>query len=341
MNFTQHMKIDIDSVSHEELLQTRLCDLGLTIKGTVIEDYINQLYDELKLKGMQLLPPCYISDEWFSPHGVAAIAIPFYLAHPRLLALEKKMMHAVEGGTKPEALKLLRHECGHAYVHAFNLTRKSRWRQIFGHPGKTYMEHYRYRPYSKSFVNNLRDFYAQSHPEEDFAETFAVWLDPQSNWKQHYENWPAMRKLAYVEELMDSLKETAVKVAAKDFYYPIHKIKKRLVLHYDRMIKMYGEDIEDFFDEDLKKLFPASEGKGTSAAELIARHRRLIEESICRHTKEKKYVASSLLTKLIRRMKVLKLHVHGEPKDCIVEFSVYLTSLISNYRYTNQYKGGY
>src|SRR4030042_1796442 len=167
------MKIDINSISHEQLLETRLCDLGLSIKETIINDYINQLYDELKQKGIQFHPPCYLSDEWFSPLGVAAIAIPFYLAHPRLLALEKKMMRAVEGGTKSEALKLLRHECGHAYVHAFNLTQKSRWCETFGHPGKTYTEHYRYRPYSKSFVNNLKDFYAQSHPEEDFSETFA------------------------------------------------------------------------------------------------------------------------------------------------------------------------
>ncbi|MBN2158600.1 MAG: putative zinc-binding metallopeptidase [Spirochaetes bacterium] len=334
------MKIDIDTVSHEELLHTRLCDLGLTIRGTVIEDYINQLYDELKQKGMQFLPPCYISDEWFSPHGVGAIAIPFYLMHPRLLALEKKMMRTVEGETKPEALKLLRHESGHAYVHAFNLTRKSRWREMFGHPGKTYTEHYRYRPYSKSFVNNLRDFYAQSHPEEDFAETFAVWLDPQSNWKQHYENWPALRKLNYVEELMESLKGTAITVNKKDFYYPISKIKKRLALHYDRMIKLYGEDIEDFFDEDLSRLFPASEGKGSPAADLIIKNRRRIEESICRHTKEKKYIVSRLVTKLIRRMKVLKLNASGEPRELIVDFAVYVTSLTSNYRYTNQYKGG-
>ena len=28
--------------------------------------------------------------------------------------------------------------------------------------------------------------YAASHPEEDFAETFAVWLTPRSNWRQSF-----------------------------------------------------------------------------------------------------------------------------------------------------------
>jgi hypothetical protein len=90
----------------------------------------------------------------------------------------------------------------------------------------------------------------------------------------------------------------------------------------------------------LKKLFPASDIKGPSAADLIIKHRRRIEGSVCRYTKEKKYIVSSLVSKLIQRIKVLELHVDGEPKDRIVDFAVYVTSLTSNYRYTNQYKGG-
>jgi len=320
-------------------MQTRLCDLGLSIQGTVIQEYIDQFYEELRQKGMQFLPPCYLSDEWFSPNKIGVIAIPFYLAHPKLHSLEKRMMKEVEGGTKPEALKLLRHECGHAYVHAFNLTSKRHWRETFGHPGKAYTEHYKYRPYSKSFVSNLENFYAQSHPEEDFAETFAVWLDPQSGWKELYKNWPVFPKLKYVDELMSSLKDRTVKISKREYYYPIISIKKRLSLHYDRMKKLYIEEEEDFFDADLKKFFSPAGTKGPLAAQLMMKHRKYIENSICRYTREKKYIISSLVSKLIKRLKVLELRAERDSNDYMIDFAVYVTSLSSNYRYTNRYKG--
>ena len=40
---------------------------------------------------------CYLSDEWFTPDGATAIAIPFYLAHPRLAKLEEAQMLEIEG----------------------------------------------------------------------------------------------------------------------------------------------------------------------------------------------------------------------------------------------------
>src|SRR5215468_447502 len=161
----------------EELLALRFCDLGLRIEQSDLKARIDQLHEELAARGVALRPDCYLGDEWFSPEGVPAIAIPFYLAHPRLKALELHQMLEVEGGTADWFQMLLRHECGHAIDHAYRFSSRDDWRDVFGSPEAEYApETYTPRPYSKSFVRHLPNWYAQAHPDEDFAETFAVWL---------------------------------------------------------------------------------------------------------------------------------------------------------------------
>ncbi|MGE4056575.1 MAG: putative zinc-binding metallopeptidase, partial [Vicinamibacterales bacterium] len=127
-------------------------------------------------------PHCWLSDEWFTPDGVPGVAIPFYLAHPRLEKLELAQMLEVEGGDATTCLRILRHEAGHAIDNAYQLRRRSTRRRIFGLPSLAYPEYYLPKPYSKSFVQHLDHWYAQSHPDEDCAETFAVWLDRGSQW---------------------------------------------------------------------------------------------------------------------------------------------------------------
>ena len=156
-------------------------------------------------RGIRLRPHAWISSEWFSPADVPGIAIPFYLAHPRLMKLEKKMMLEVEGGTWSECMAILRHEAGHAVQHAYQLQRRRRWQQLFGPSSKHYPRYYRPNPASRRYVQHLRRWYAQSHPDEDFAETFAVWLRPRSNWRTRYAGWPALKKLEYVDELMGEI----------------------------------------------------------------------------------------------------------------------------------------
>ncbi len=150
-------------------------------------------------------PHAWISSEWFSSDDTPGIAIPFYLAHPRLMRLERKMIIDVEGGTVPECMRILRHEAGHVVQHAYQLQRHRRWQQLFGPSSTRYPRYYRPNPASKNYVQHLRLWYAQSHPDEDFAETFAVWLTPRSNWRRRYEGWPALKKLQYVDELMEEI----------------------------------------------------------------------------------------------------------------------------------------
>src|SRR5262245_5591908 len=193
------MEYPWSALPDEELLKLRISDLGVRIEGSDLEPSIAQLYEELESRGLPLKPACYLSDEWYSPEGSPMIAIPFYLAHPRLKALELHQMLEVEGGTPEWCQQLLRHECGHAYDHAYHFSEREQWVEVFGNPEAEYLpETYRPRPYSKSFVQNLPNWYAQSHPDEDFAETFAVWLTlPKEKWRAEYRGWKALVKLEY------------------------------------------------------------------------------------------------------------------------------------------------
>src|SRR6202008_1314492 len=96
--------------------------------------------------------------------------------------------------------RILRHEAGHAIDSAYRLRRRARWRALFGPASRRYAAQYRARPASRHHVQHLGEWYAQAHPTEDFAETFAGWLKPNSNWRRSYANSPACNKLNVAEE---------------------------------------------------------------------------------------------------------------------------------------------
>jgi hypothetical protein len=183
-----------------------MCDLALSIKGSELETRIEKALDELRANDLDFKPHFWLSDEWFCADGIPGIAIPFYLAHPRLERLERSQLLEVEGGDEKWCLKILRHELGHAIENAFRTRRLKARRELFGKSTEPYPEYYSPRPYSKSFVLHLDPWYAQSHPDEDFAETFAVWLTPNSQWRDRYAGWPALKKLEYMDSLMNELR---------------------------------------------------------------------------------------------------------------------------------------
>src|SRR5690242_17443723 len=186
----------------EQLLDLRFSELGLQIEGSWLDARVTMLHDELAARGLTFQPHYWLSAEWFTPDGVPGIAMPFYLAHPRLMRLEKAQMLEVEGGTPEWCLQILRHEAGHAFDNAYELRKLRRRVRAFGRPSTPYPDFYLPKPYSKSFVLHLDSWYAQSHPDEDFAETFAVWLSPDSDWRVRYAEWPALRKLETMDGLM-------------------------------------------------------------------------------------------------------------------------------------------
>ena len=326
----------------EALLDYRISDLGLRINGRVA-NCINQLYTELKSKGLVLMPRCHIGDEWFCPEGCAAIFIPFYLFEDRLRRLERRLVMEVEGGTREECMKLLRHEAGHAYSYAYRLQRRKKWREHFGLASQEYPETYRPQRYSKSFVVHLDDWYAQMHPDEDWAETFAVWLTPGSDWRTDYADWPAMRKLEYVEGLMRGL--AGREPDDLEPYRPSLESSLRIKLrtYYRRKQKAFAECFPDFYDEDLQKLFGRQSGRGpTSAATFIRRQRKTVVNAVNRWTKEPKYRVHELLADLIERSEELGLTVwetgQGDHSELLSEVVSYTTSLVMNHRFTGRFK---
>jgi hypothetical protein len=197
--------MSIARLSYTALLQKRICELPLKLETSPLQVCVNQLYRELQRKGLLFFrPQVYLGDDWFSPSGVPAISIPFYLAHPKLTALEKRTMGSVEGDTRKEFMRLLRHEAGHSFDHAYSITKGREWQALFGNPSRKYTPSlYEVEEDSTDFVSNLSDYYAQAHPDEDFAETFAVWLNPEIEWKKEYRRLPgAYAKLQFIEGLV-------------------------------------------------------------------------------------------------------------------------------------------
>src|SRR3954470_16520282 len=214
-------------LSDEQLLDLQMRQLDIRIEGSALEPRIAQLHEELAARGLTFRPHYWLSDEWFTPDGIPGIAIPFYLAHPRLAKLELAQMLEVEGGEPEWCMRILRHEAGHAIDNAFALRRKKQRREIFGNPSEQYPEFYAPKPYSKSFVLHLDSWYAQSHPDEDFAETFAVWLN-QPHWRERYAGWPAIKKLEYMASLMKDVSGKRMVVATHRRVDPLPNIRKTL-----------------------------------------------------------------------------------------------------------------
>ena len=247
--------LHLDELSDDQLLDTRFCQLGLHIEGTPLEQRIARLYEELEYRGIPFRPHCWFAEEWFSPDGVPGIAIPFYLGHPRLMRLERKQMLDVEGGTEEGCMRILRHEAGHAIDNAYRLRRRRDWREIFGRASLPYPNFYSPKPYSRSFVLHLDSWYAQSHPVEDFAETFAVWLKPKSRWRSQYHDWPVIKKLEYVHQLMDEICQQKPKVTSRERPGSLPTVRTTLREHYDKRRAHYGLDLPNFFDHELRRLF--------------------------------------------------------------------------------------
>jgi len=328
------------ALSDEKLLEVRMCDLGLSIAGTELEPRIAQLNAELEARGLMFKPHYYLSDEWFTPDGVPGIAIPFYLAHPRLARLEKTEMLEVEGGDPETCLRILRHEAGHAIDNAYRLRRRPTRRRLFGNPATEYPEYYTPKPYSKSFVHHLDHWYAQSHPDEDFAETFAVWLDPQAMWATQYAGWPAQRKLEYMDKLMREVSRKRPVIKSKRQVDPLQRLKKTLGEHYRKKREHYGLDHPDFYETDLRNLFSDSPqyAKNTSAARFVRGIRREVRSTVASFTDSYQYTIDQLLSKIIDRCRELNLRLTDSEESTKIDFMVFLTVQTMNYLHSGRHR---
>jgi len=323
----------------EQLLTVKMCDLDLRIEGTQLEPRIAQLNTELQTRNL-VCPHYYLSDEWFTPDGVPGIAIPFYLAHPRLEKLELALMLEVEGGDPESCLRILRHEAGHAIDNAYRLRRRPTRRRLFGNPNTDYPEYYLPKPYSKSFVQHLDHWYAQSHPDEDFAETFAVWLDPASMWATRYAGWPALRKLEYLDRLMRTVARTRPRVRSKRLVDPLPRLKKTLADHYRKKREHYGLDHPDFYDSDLRKLFSNAPeyAKNAPAARFVRKIRKEVRGTVASFTDSYQYTIDQLIEGIIERCRELNLRLTDTEERTKIDFMLFLTVQTMNYLHSGRHR---
>lgn len=296
----------------EELLDLRLCDLGLDTTHGQIPIALARLDDELARRGIRFRPHCWLSEDWFSPDGVPGIAIPFYLAHPCLTRLERRMMHEVEGGNVRWLRRILRHEAGHAIDTAYRLRRRQRWRELFGPASEPYPVSYVPRPGSRRYVMHLGHWYAQSHPTEDFAETFAVWLAPHSTWRNDYADWPALRKLLYVDELMAEVRDVSPPVRSRKYIEPLRESRITLRKYYEDKRVYYDTSETDRYDLPLKRVFASrARHPGRPAASTFIRQvRPQLQRLLIRRSRLHPYLVHNVMRIVIQRTRDLDLCVH-------------------------------
>ena len=324
----------------EKLLELRLSDLPVRIEGTVVAERIDQLRAELAARGLDLPFHAYVSNEWFTPEGSGSMAVPFYLTHPRLEKLERAQMLEVEGGDHEWCMRILRHEAGHLIDNMFQLRRRRARREMFGPSTLDYPEFYDPKPYSKSFVLHIDPWYAQAHPDEDFAETFAVWLTPESDWRARYAGWAALAKLEYMDALMGQLGGKKPVVTRADEVEPLRRFRYTLGHHYRLKRRHHGVEHPSFYDRDLRKLFSDAEefGANPTAAQFLGRIRVPVRRLVASWTGIYQYTIDRVLEAMIRRCQELKLRLAVPEEQARHEFTVLLTVQVMNYLHSGRHR---
>ena len=310
----------------ESLLHKRISDLGLRIEGSELEPLIQQLYQELDAAGLQFKPPIYLTDEWGCPEGVPVIGVPFYLASPKLAQIEREIAENLE--TTEESMMYLRHEAGHAFNYAYVLYEAEEWHRVFGPYSRPYLENYRPNPFSRDYVRHIAGWYAQKHPDEDFAETFAVWLTPSSDWRTRYAGTGALRKLEYVDHVLHAVgpQPPMVKPTRRDM--PVEEMTYTVGDYYDRRREPRVEIPKLWFDGDLRQLF---DDDGAPAVPLLRRHRLAFVEEASYWTGVQPGVVRSLVDHLIARVEALDLRIGEDELRYVVSFTAMVTTLTNNY----------
>jgi hypothetical protein len=295
----------------EALLDLRFCDLRLSLANSRLEASVERLYGELARKGIRFRPHVWLAEEWFSPDGIPGIAIPFYLAHPCLMRLERRCMHVVEGGNAKWLMRILRHETGHAIDTAYGLRRRRTWRETFGKASHRYPTRYSPRPASRNYVLHLGHWYAQSHPTEDFAETFAVWLTPRSAWRAQYADWPALAKLEYVDCTMRELRGQRATNVDRRVVEPLSGSDRTLREHYRRKQARYALDTRRSYDRPLLRVFASREERprAVAASRFMREMRPQLARLLVRRARMHPYLVDHVMQTAVQRARALDLRL--------------------------------
>ncbi len=318
------------------LLGRRISELGLSVRGTRVEQLTNTLYAELAARGIAFRPSVYLSDQWGCPDGTPLIGVPFYLVDPRLERIEAEMSTGLEDDV--DAMRYLRHECGHAVNYAFRLFDAAEWQAVFGAFSLPYRERYRADPFSRAYVRHILGWYAQKHPDEDFAETFAVWLTPDIDWRREYAGWPALDKLQYVDRVVASIRDQAPPAPPMtDDDLPVEAMHYTVAEHYAGGAEQMPIADERHFDTDPRRIFvsAADAPAGTDAQTFIQLHYREIVSRIAYWTGESPSVVRSLIDHLASRAGALGMRAGGLEASTLIEITAFGTAVVMHHRATH------
>jgi hypothetical protein len=327
---------------HEtNLWSTPIRDLGLTIEGTRLEPILAEFEAELTEAGItRIRPRWYLSTEWGVPFETIAIAIPFYLARPDLTALHAERVGHIEGFNRTDILRYLRHEMGHVVNYAYRLYEDEEWVKQFGSITQPYSEEYSPEPFSRRYVRHLPGWYAQKHPDEDWSETFAVWMTPGLDWRAEYAAWPiASAKLAYVSRTMAALKNRDPDVTSTELDEDVSDIEYSLGVYYGKDATGAG-DLPPGLDGALRAIFEDLSGSERissanslkPAADLIRRLEPELMANVFRWTGHFPERTRVLLRYLAERAARLGQGYPAHREDsAIIAFTTLVTGLAMNH----------
>ncbi|MFH0899519.1 MAG: putative zinc-binding metallopeptidase [Pseudomonadota bacterium] len=325
-------------MSHQANLQSkdlwgqRVDQLGLCLERSPIWPLIEQLYAELAGAGIDLRPRCFIASEWGCPDGLPIVGIPFFLVDSRFYEYEEEHADDLEDASR--ILMGLRHEAGHALNYAYLLHKEPEWTAVFGDFAGDYRDDYLPVPFCPDFVRHLPGWYAQKHPDEDFAETFAVWLTPGSNWRERYAGTGALRKLEYVDRMMAQIGKLPPIVDPASIEPDESEIQVTLSDFYRQRTDEDSPPVEDLagsLDQDFRELFSA-EKLGIDAATLVWDRRQAIMRAVASYTGARLFVVKSLLVFIARRLQQLGLRsAPGREAEAIIGLTALASMLVANY----------
>jgi hypothetical protein len=317
----------------QEILAKPIKELGLKLEGSPIERFVQQLYRELDRKGLKKFRPlCYLTDEWGCPSGEPVIGIPFYLANPKLARLEKEMNDLEDAR---EIMMYLRHESGHAFNYAYELYKTQDWRDLFGPFRRAYRDDYRPIAFSRRFVRHIAGWYAQKHPDEDFAETFAVWLTPRSNWRAKYRGWGALAKLKYVDRMARKFRDVEPVRPQGRADLTVEEMETTVADFYQKLAEEEPPPEALALDTDLVDIFKVSRRRKRGvrpASDLVGENRKTIVDKVAYWTGVQRPLVNKLVESIRTRSRELSLFADVKcEREHLAEVTVYATALAMNY----------
>jgi len=320
-----------EQAGFKRILDTPIRDLGLTIAGSPLEPFVQRLYCELERKKLfKFRPVCYLSDEWGCPSGEPVIGIPFYLANHDL-ALYEKEKNDLEDSR--EIMMYLRHEAGHAFNYAYKLHRTPEWKQLFGSFRRPYRDVYRPVPFSRDFVRHMAGWYAQKHPDEDFAETFAVWLTPRSGWRKRYRGWGAMEKLRYMNRIARAVGNGDPLRRRGQTDITVEEMELTVAEFYQRSSEEISL-VDVVLDADLMDIFDASKRRKSAqpAQQFLSQRRKSVVDKVAYWSGAQRPLIKRVIELVEKRTAELGLFADAEREsEHLINITVYATALAMNY----------